>query len=92
MRHLYFVLGLVLGLAVAVFALQNTGTVQIRFFWWQIQGPVAAIALASSLAGALVALLVSLPAWLSARWRIRGLERRLGGKAPESGGPESRRA
>ncbi len=92
MKHVYFILGLVLGLAVAVFALQNTGAVQIRFFWWQVQGPVAAIALASCLAGALVALFFSLPAWLSARWRLRGLERRLEGRPSEPAPPETRKA
>ncbi len=91
MKHLYFIVGLVLGLAVAVFALQNTDSVQIHFFWWQVQGPVAAIALLSAVVGALVALLFSLPAWLSTRWRVRGLERRLQEKFPEPLPPEGRK-
>ncbi len=91
MKHLYFIVGLILGLAVAVFALQNTGFVQVRFFWWQVQGPVAAIALVSAVAGGLVALLFSLPAWLTTRWRLRGLERRLQEKSPEPLPPEGRK-
>ncbi len=91
MKHLYFIVGLILGLAVAVFALQNTDSIQIRFLWWQVQGPLAAITLLSAVAGALAALLFSLPSWLSARWRIRGLERRLGEKSPEPVGPETRK-
>jgi uncharacterized integral membrane protein len=91
MKHLYLIVGLILGLTVAVFALQNTDSIQIRFLWWQAQGPVAAITLISAVAGALVVLLFALPGWLSARWRIRGLERRLEGRLPETLRPENRK-
>ncbi len=91
MKPVYFIVGLILGLAVAVFALQNTETIQIRFFWWQAQGPVAAVTLLCAVAGALVVLLFALPGWLSARWRIRGLERRLGEKSAEPASGETRK-
>ncbi len=92
MRPVYFILGLILGLAVAVFALQNTDAIQIRFLWWQAQGPVAAVTLLCAVAGALVVLLFALPGWLSTRWRIRSLERRLGEKSAEPAGPDTRKA
>jgi uncharacterized integral membrane protein len=82
MRHFYFVAGLILGLAVAIFALQNTVGVEVRFLSWQVQGPLAAVVLASSLAGLLVALLFTLPSMVASRRRIRGLERRLKAETP----------
>jgi len=92
MKPLYFIVGLILGLAVAVFALQNTESIQIRFLWWQVQGPVAAVTLVSAVAGALVVFLFGLPGWLSAHWRIRGLERRLEGRPSDAEQTETRKA
>ncbi len=82
MRQLYFITGLILGLALAVFALQNTTAVEVRFLLWQVQGPLAAVVLASAAGGLLVALLFGLPAIVASRRRSRGLERRLEGQAP----------
>lgn len=86
MRQFYFVGGLILGLAVAIFALQNTVGVEVRFLAWQVQGPLAAVVLASAAAGLLVALLFTLPGIVASRRRIRGLERRL--EAERSSPPE----
>jgi len=71
---------LILGLAVAVFALQNRGGVEVRFLRWQVQGPLAAVVLASAGAGLLAALLFGLPHVVAARRRTRSLERRLQGE------------
>ncbi|HYB72715.1 MAG TPA: lipopolysaccharide assembly protein LapA domain-containing protein [Candidatus Sulfotelmatobacter sp.] len=87
MRQFYFVGGLILGLAVAIFALQNTVGVEVRFLSWQVQGPLAAVVLASSGAGLLVALLCTLPAMFASRRRIRSLERRLETERPSPPGP-----
>ena len=54
-----------------------------RFFLWQTRGPLAAVVVASGLAGLAVALLFGIPEILSACWRIRGLERRLGKRPPD---------
>ena len=77
MRQLYFIGGLVLGVVIAVFAIQNTTGVEVRFLWWQAQGPLAAVVLISAAAGVVVALLLGIPEVLGTRWRIRSLERRL---------------
>ncbi|HSB70150.1 MAG TPA: LapA family protein [Candidatus Methylomirabilis sp.] len=77
MKHFYFTVGLILGLGVAVFAMQNTLGIEVRFLVWQVQAPLAVVVLASAATGALVVLLFSLPAILRGRWRIRSLERRL---------------
>ena len=83
MRQVYFIAGLILGLATAVFAVQNTIAVEVRFLLWQVQGPLAAVVLASATAGLLVAFLFGLPAILASRRRIRSLERHLAGGPPE---------
>jgi len=87
MRQAYFIMGLILGLAIAVFALQNTMAVAVRFLAWQVAGSLAVIVLGSAAAGALVVLLFGIPEILTARWRIRNLERRLQGIPPEGEGP-----
>ena len=87
MRQLYFITGLTLGLATAIFALQNTAAVEVHFLHWQVQGPLAAVVLASAAAGLLVALLFGLPGVLALRWRVRNLERRLMAGPPEATPP-----
>ncbi len=89
MRQVYFIAGLILGVAITIFALQNTTGVEIRFLFWQAQRPVALVVLFSAVGGLLVALLFALPGIVAHRWRIRALERRLGeaGKPPEVPGP-----
>lgn len=87
MRQAYFIAGLVLGLAIAIFALQNTAEVAVRFLGWQAQGPLAVVVLASAAGGVLVALLFGLPEFMTARWRIRSLERRLEGEVRAGAGP-----
>ena len=89
MRQVYFVAGLTLGVAITIFALQNTLAVEIRFLFWQAQGPLALVVLFSAAGGLLVALLFGLPEIVTSRWRIRTLERRLAetGKPPEVPGP-----
>ena len=57
-----------------------------------MQGPVAAVTLISAVTGALVVFLFGLPGWLSAHWRIRGLERRLEGRPSDAEQPETRKA
>lgn len=94
MRQAYFVTGLILGVAVAVFALQNPASVVVRFLLWEAQGSLALIVLASAGAGLLVALLFGVPEILAARWRIRSLERHLEeqsrtGAKPVAGKPDT---
>lgn len=77
MRNAYFIVGLLIGVGLTLFALQNTAAVEIRFLFWQTQGPLAAVVLLSAIGGLVIALLFGLPEIISARWRIRSLERRL---------------
>lgn len=77
MRHVYFASGLILGVAIAIFAMQNPMNVEVRFLLWQAQGPLAVAILISAAAGAVVALLLGIPEVWRSRWRVRSLERRL---------------
>jgi uncharacterized integral membrane protein len=88
MKQAYFIAGLILGLAIAVFALQNTMAVEVRFLIWQVSGSLAVVVLGSAAAGSLVALLFGIPEIVMARWRMRNLERRLQGTPPEGAGPQ----
>ena len=91
MQQVYFIGGLVPGVIIAIFAVQNTVSVEVRFLLWQTRGPLAAVALISATAGALVALLLGIPEVFGARWRIRSLERRLGDLPPRNAGlPEEK--
>jgi uncharacterized integral membrane protein len=87
MRQVYFIGGLALGVIIAIFAVQNTMSVEVRFLWWQAQGPLAAAVLISAAAGAVVALLLGVPEVFGARWRIRSLERRLEDLRPRDARP-----
>jgi len=91
MRSVYFTAGLILGVAIAVLALQNTDHVVIRFLTWEFEGSMALVILSSVGAGLLTALLFGGPQLLAARWRIRGLERRLEGRPPTQAEPDTRR-
>lgn len=57
MKQAYFILGLILGVAIAIFALWNTAAVEVRSLAWQAQGSLALVVLVSASAGLLIALL-----------------------------------
>ncbi len=86
MRQAYFITGLLIGIAITIFALQNTAAVEVHFLFWQTQGPLAAVVLLSAIGGLAVALLFGVPEIISARWRIRTLERRLEGERRATAG------
>lgn len=86
MKQAYVIAGLLLGVILTVFALQNTGGVEVRSLFWQARGPLAAVVLLSVLGGLVVALLFGVPEIVAARWRIRTLERRLEGEGSGTAG------
>jgi uncharacterized integral membrane protein len=87
----YFIGGLVLGVIIAIFAVQNTLSVEVRFLWWQTQGSLAAVVLLFAAAGVAVALLLGIPEVLGTRWRVRKLERRLEDRQPRDARPPEER-
>ncbi len=61
MIFLILVLGLLLGVASIVFALQNVAVITVTFFTWQIQGSLSFILLSAIAAGVIICLLISIP-------------------------------
>jgi uncharacterized integral membrane protein len=55
-----FIVGIVLGGAMVIFALQNLAPVMVSFLGWNFEGSVALIVLISMLAGVIISLLFSL--------------------------------
>lgn len=67
--------GFLLGAAALLFALQNTGVTALTFLGWQFESSLALLVLIAFAAGALTALLVSLPSAFRDGFRIMRLKR-----------------
>lgn len=83
MRHIYFLFGVILGVVVAIFAVQNVTLVDVRLFLWHVEGPLAAIVLAAVMAGLALALLLGLPDTILSHIRMRRLEHQVREISPE---------
>lgn len=59
-----FIIGILLGGAAVIFALQNVGTIMVTFLGWQFEGSIALIVIISLLAGIVISLLFSLSAFI----------------------------
>jgi uncharacterized integral membrane protein len=69
---------IVLLLAVTIFALSNTGTVDVRFWQWTIySGPLAMAVIGAGVLGALFMLLPALARHSHLSGRVRDLERQM---------------
>ena len=73
---IFLIIGLLVGGAAVVFALQNVTTVAVTFFSWQFEGTLALIVLLSLAAGVLVSLLLSLPGMVKKSFQISSLKKR----------------
>ncbi len=69
------ILGIVLGAATVIFALQNVAPVTVTFFAWQLSGSLALILILTAAAGLLIALLMMLPEIIAAHFRYKSLEK-----------------
>ncbi len=58
-----FIIGILLGGAVVVFALQNVAPVMVTFLGWSFQGPLAFIVIVAVLVGIVISLLMSISAF-----------------------------
>lgn len=70
-----FIIGIVLGGAVVIFALQNLAPVMVSFLGFNFEGSVALIVLISMLIGVLVSLLFSLSSAISGMMNESRLKR-----------------
>jgi putative membrane protein len=65
------ILFLLLATGVAVFAVQNAGPVTVRFGFWSLEMSLVVVILVAAALGAMMASLVSLPAWFRDRRQLR---------------------
>ena len=65
------ILFLLLATGVAIFAVQNAGPVIVRFGFWSLEMSLVVVILVAAALGAMMASLVSLPAWFRDRRLLR---------------------
>lgn len=68
-----FILGLLLGGAAVIFALQNVTIITVTFFSWQMTGSLALILILAIFAGVVVTVLLLLPGSVSNYFQYRRL-------------------
>ncbi len=65
-------------LALAIFAVQNTATVQLQFLIWKTQTfPLSILVISSSMVGVLLAFLLSIPTHSDRKRKLKQREREL---------------
>ena len=69
------ILGIALGAATVIFALQNVAVITVTFFQWQFEGSLALILLLAAAMGVLVSLLIVLPESISNYFQYRRLKK-----------------
>ncbi len=69
-----FILGLLLGAAAVIFALQNIAVITVTFFAWQLTGSLALILSITLIVGILITLLLLLPNSLGNYFRYKNLK------------------
>ena len=72
------ILMLLFALALAVFAVQNTITVQLHFLWWKSQAfSLSILVILSAAVGAVLSFFLSIPAHHDRRKKLKQKEREL---------------
>ncbi len=72
---LFLILGILLGAAAVLFALQNVTVITVSFFAWHLQGSLALILLVSIGVGMIISLLIILPESISNYFNFRRLKK-----------------
>ncbi len=72
---IFLILGLLVGAAAVVFALQNITTVTVMFLSWQLEGSLALIIMLAIGVGILMSFLLSLPDIIQKSFQISGLKK-----------------
>ena len=70
---LLFILGLLIGALVIIFAAQNVGTVAVAFLAWRFEGSLALILAFAVISGILICAFLSLPDVIRKRFQISRL-------------------
>ena len=71
MNQLYLIGFLILAVAIAIFAVQNSGEAVVKFLGWQFHSSLVVIVLISTAVGVIMAVLLSLPGTFRLRTRLR---------------------
>jgi uncharacterized integral membrane protein len=77
MNQLYLIGFLVLAVAIATFAIQNSGEAVVKFIGWQFHSSLVVVVLISVAAGVVMAVLLSLPGTFRLRTRSREQAQRI---------------
>lgn len=74
LSQLYIILGLVFSLAVAIFAVQNSTAVDVKFLGWSFEDiSLVVVILSSVVGGVLISILLGLPRQLRNTMKLREL-------------------
>lgn len=77
MNQIYLIGFLVLAVAIAIFAIQNSGEAVVKFIGWQFHSSLVVVVLISTVAGVIMAVLLSLPGTFRLRARLREQAQRI---------------
>ncbi len=69
----FLVIGLFIGAAAVIFVFQNITPITVTFFNWSLDGSLSVIILLALLTGMLISVLILLPSFIKAEWRLRKL-------------------
>lgn len=71
---IFLIVGLLLGAAVVVFAMQNITPVTVMFLTWKLEGSIAFILILAVLVGALISVLILIPSLIKRNFQISRLK------------------
>lgn len=77
MNQLYLIGFLVLAVAIAAFAIQNSGEAVVKFIGWQFHSSLVVVVLISVAVGVVMAVLLSLPGTFRLRTRLKEQAQRI---------------
>jgi len=77
MAIVYLILALVIAVIAVIFALQNTATITIGFFAWQVTGSLSLVLLVTLAIGILIGLLFLAPSTVKRSFQVSGHRKRI---------------
>ncbi len=75
--EVYLILAAVIGIFVALFAIQNAASVTVKFVIWQFESSLAVVIILAMLAGMLLVFLLSIPGRLKRRKELYNKQKRI---------------
>ncbi len=72
---IFFITGLLLGIAAVIFALQNVEVITVSFFTWELTGSLALILMLAIGAGLLASALLILPESIKNHFKYKSLQK-----------------